>query len=344
MRSVALLFVLFFSTAVPIAEPAFAVESKILDTFKSWLNEEPDINDLEGLRELAAKENPEAQFLLFQHYISHSRQGAGARVANETLASRAEAEAGLRAAAEQGHPEAVSLLGAMLARGGPLLRNQVEARKWLELAIEKGVPERRTTVEYLLAEILLFSPESTDADRQRGLAMAEALLPREPDALRHKANALRQGAGVAQNAAEARRILEEGVAAGNEYAPAPLGEMLVKGEGGPPDVERGIELLSSKAANRGLGNAILGELYLEGKLVGPNPRKGDRADCALCGERLRAAPEARRPSGRLMREAARRRRCSSCACRRTRTWARPKRPGRCSGCSKPGASSSATTS
>ena len=63
-----------------------------------------------------------------------------------------------------------------------------------------------------------------------------------------------------------------------------------EGEGGPPDVERGIELLSSKAANRGLGNAILGELYLEGKLVGPDPQR-HRADGALCGERLRAAPE-----------------------------------------------------
>ena len=94
MRSVALLFVLFFSAAVPIAEPAFAVESKILDTFKSWLSDEPDINDLEGLRRLAAKENPEAQFLLFKHYISHSRQGAGPRVANETLASRARRKQG----------------------------------------------------------------------------------------------------------------------------------------------------------------------------------------------------------------------------------------------------------
>ena len=84
---------------------------------------------------------------------------------------------------------------------------------------------------------------------------------------------LRQGAGIAQNAEEARRLLEEGVAAGNEYAPAPLGEMLLKGEGGPQDVERGIELLSGEAVHRGLGNAILGEFYLEGKLVGPNPRK-----------------------------------------------------------------------
>ena len=108
---------------------------------------------------------------------------------------------------------------------------------------------------------------------------------------------MRQGAGIAQNAAEARRLLEEGVAAGNEYAVAPLGEMLVKGEGGPPDVERGIELLSSKAANRGLGNAILGELYLEGKLVGPDPRKAIEL-MRPCGERFRAAPEARRPSGR----------------------------------------------
>ena len=204
MRSVVLLFVLFFSVAVPLAEPAHAVESKILDTFKSWLNEEPDINDLEGLRELAAKENPEAQFLLFKHYISHARQSAGPRVANDTLVSRAEAEAGLRAAAGRGHPEAVGWLGGFLARGGPVLRDRIEARKWLEIAIEKGIPDARAAAEYVLAELLLLSPESTDADRQRGLAMTEALLPREPDALRHKANALRQGAGIAQNAAEAR--------------------------------------------------------------------------------------------------------------------------------------------
>ena len=98
-----------------------------------------------------------AQFLLFKHYISHARQGAGPRRQRHARIARG-GGAGLRAAAGRAIPKRSAGWGASSTRGGPVLRDRAEARKWLELAIEKG---RRTpaTRPSMLAELLLLSPD-----------------------------------------------------------------------------------------------------------------------------------------------------------------------------------------
>ena len=69
------------------------------------------------------------------------------------------------------------------------------------------------------------------------------------------------------------------LAAGNGLAYAPLGAMLIEGEGGPADEARGIELLGSDTrakdgqADDGLGRAMLADLYIDGIMVPRLPRK-----------------------------------------------------------------------
>ncbi len=265
-------------------DPAAAIESKILDTLNKWLSEDhefgfgsakPDVNNPDGLRRLAGKGDAEAHLLLFKAYDAIPRGGAGPRVASKTLLSRAEAEDGLRAAAAQNQPEAILLLGAALFRGEHMLRDDAEARKWLEAALERGRPEDRPVVEYLLGELLLFSPGLADADRVKGAALTESALQHGvPAALRSKANALRRGIGVAQDAVGARRLLEEGLRSGNDRVYAALGDMLVKGEGGPQDLKRGLAILAdTREGGAKEGKMLLAKLYLEGKLMARDPRR-----------------------------------------------------------------------
>ena len=273
MRLLALSFTLFLGLLA--IAPAAAIESKILDTLSGWLSGTADIQDVAGLRRLARKGNAEAQYLLFRSYVLAPRNGAGPRVANATLVSRAEAEEGLRAAAAQDHTEAIFWLGSTLFRGGALRPDEVEARKWLEIALERGTGETRPVTEYLLGELLLFSAGSTDEDRARGLALTDAALAHGAmPAIRNRARALREGVGTQKDPVAARKLLREALAPGNAAAAAPLGEMLVKGKGGAAEVKRGLTLLDKESPNAdGRGKMLLGELYLEGRLVGPNPRK-----------------------------------------------------------------------
>ena len=276
MRHLAFVLALF----VPLTtQPAMAVDSTILRLIERWLDAQAGVTTLADVRERAEKGDVEANFILFQSYQTEPRNGAGPRVANETLVSRAEAEAALRRAAKANMPEAVLSLGQLLFRGGMIKRNHDEAEIWLDRAIGMGPEEGRTMARATLGEILLFSPDSTDEDRTRGLMLAEDALGKGfPYAVRIKARALREGVGLEKNPEEARKILEAAVKAGNGFAYAPLGDMLIKGEGGgeggAADKERGIELLGSdKQSEDGMGRAMLADLHVEGTIVPRLPRK-----------------------------------------------------------------------
>jgi TPR repeat protein len=278
---------LALALAVPLTttQPAMAVDSTILRLIERWLDAQAGVTTLADVRERAGKGDTQANFILFQSYRTEPRNGAGPRVSSDMLVSRAEAETALRKAAKANMPEAVLSLGQLLFRGGMIKRNHDEAEIWLDRATGMGPEEGRMLASAVLGEILLFSPDSTDEDRTRGLTLAEDALGKGfPYAIRVKARALRDGVGLDKNPEEARKILEAAVKAGNGFATAPLGDMLMKGEGGPADKDRGIELLASdKQSEDGMGRAMLADLHVEGTMVPRLPRKamGLMADHAL---------------------------------------------------------------
>jgi TPR repeat protein len=254
--------------------PAFASESVILDTISGWLDGGQG-DDLDSLRERAAKGEAEASYKLFLAYRTEPRGGLGPRAETETLVSRAEAEAGLRKAAEAGLPDAVLALGGLLHTGGMVRGDDEAAKPLLEQAYRTSIGDDRNIAASLLGELLLFSPASNDDDKTRGLALIdEALQGGVRAAIRAKAQALREGIGTDRNPEQARQILLDAVEAQNGYAYAPLGAMLLKGEGGPEDRARGLALLGSdKQSGDGLGRAMLADLHLQGAVVPRLPRK-----------------------------------------------------------------------
>ena len=214
-----LAFVLALVVPMTTAAPAMAVESLILKLIEQWLDDRTGVESLADVRERAGKGDTQANFILFQSYRTEPRNGAGPRASSDTLVSRAEAEAALRRAAKANMPEAVLTLGQLLFRGGMIKRNRDEAEIWLDRATGMGPDEGRGLASATLGEILLFSPDSTDEDRTRGLMLAEDALDKGfPSAIRVKARALREGVGLGKNPEEARKILEAAVKAGNGFA------------------------------------------------------------------------------------------------------------------------------
>jgi uncharacterized protein len=94
-------------------------------------------------------------------------------------------------------------------------------------------------------------------------------------ALRNVATMLRTGKGVAKNPAEAEKLMAYAADAGMVKAAYDLGEMLLDGEAGPPDVKAGVFWLTNAAdAGHPLAAFRLGLLYQEGTLL---PRDIERA-------------------------------------------------------------------
>ena len=131
--------------------------SKILDTFKSWLNEEPDINDLEGLRELAAKENrgavPAVRAL-------HLACAPGRRPASRTRRSHRAPRRRRGCARPPGRSSRSGQPARGNAdRGGPLLRTVPRRANGSSSRSRKARRSAGRPPSTLLAEILLFSPD-----------------------------------------------------------------------------------------------------------------------------------------------------------------------------------------
>ncbi|MEM1047104.1 MAG: tetratricopeptide repeat protein [Pseudomonadota bacterium] len=268
------LLALGIALAVSLAgSPAPAQAQSFFEAIGSWLLGAPDIEDLPDLRKRVEKGNPEAGYLLFVSYQTVPRGGAGPRVANERVASREEAEAGLRLAADEGHADAAVALGLALHDGRAMKRDPASARLWLEKALPEANPEQRGPLLEALGENLALSPDATEADRARGLGLLdEAVTAGRPQAIRAKADVMARTDEAGQVAA--RDLLEKALEAGNAFARAPLGEMLARGTGGPADTQRGIGLLQKAAAEGdALGSGFLAEHLMEGTLVLRHPRK-----------------------------------------------------------------------
>jgi TPR repeat protein len=185
------------------------------------------------------------------------------------LVKRAEAEQALRKAAELGHSYATMMLAVLLDRGATVKRDPAGARLWAERAIANPSGDvRPIDVQALLGRLLVKS-ENVE-ERTRGLALLENLSHSRGDAKAYLAGAIR-----ASDPVRARALLEDGLRSYPGAAIPPLADMLIKGEGGPADTKRAVELLSGRSASDVPGvRGALGRLYIEGKLVPRDMQKG----------------------------------------------------------------------
>ena len=114
---------------------------------------------------------------------------------------------------------------------------------------------------YFLGRLLAAS--DNPEERSRGLDILEKTEHprRQYGAKTELAKAIRK-----EDPVRARALLEEARRPDPGGAIPPLAEMLIAGEGGPADPKRALSLLQSRS-DGAEGKGVLGQLYLEGKLV-----------------------------------------------------------------------------
>jgi TPR repeat protein len=217
-------------------------------------------------RELAAQNDAGAAFEIYDLYKSYYR----GNVNKPQLVKRAEAEAGLRKAAELGDSYATLMLAVLLDRGDTVKRDPEDAIHWAERALANPAKdETRGTMQVLLGRLLVKS--ANPDEKARGLDLLERLA--QVGNARGKtelAVAIR-----ASDPARARQLLEQSLSADAGGAIPPLADMLIKGEGGPADPKRAVSLLSGRRASDVPGvRGALGLLYIEGKVVPRDLKKG----------------------------------------------------------------------
>ena len=220
---------------------------------------------LEGRRN--AGRCKDSLYELYDTHKSYDRREPG----KPQLVTRAEAEQGLRKAAELGHPYSMWILAVLLDRGSTVKRDPAGAILWAERAMAK--PPKDTSaadIEVRLGHFL--AKGGNPEERARGIAILERYSGRRGrgDAQSYLAKAIRD-----TNPVRARALLDEGERTYPGHAIPALADMLLKGEGGPKDEKRALALLQGRrASDVGAVKAALGQLHLEGRLV---PRDVDQA-------------------------------------------------------------------
>ncbi len=218
------------------------------------------------LREAAAQNDAEAYYEIYESHKSWDRGDLD----QVPLVTRAEADRALHRAAELGHPFATQMLAVLLDRGGIVKRDPAAARYWAERAVANPAKdESRGNLLVLLARLLVKSDKPEE--RARGLELLEKLSKADQfGARRELALAIRK-----QDPVRARALLEDSRRPDPGGAIPPLAEMLIAGEGGPADPKRALSLLRAPSDTAG-GKGVLGQLYLEGKLVPRNVQEAVR--------------------------------------------------------------------
>jgi len=217
-------------------------------------------------RDLAAQNDAAAAFEIYDLYKSYYRGD----VDKPQLVKRAEAEAGLRKAAELGDRYSILMLAVLLDRGDTVKRDPEDAIHWAERAV--AAPDKDQTLgqmQVLLGRLLVKS--ANPAEKARGIDLLERLAQAgNASGKTQLAIAIR-----ASDPTRARQLLEQSLSADAGGAIPPLADMLIKGEGGPADPKRAISLLSGGRASDVPGvRGALGLLYIEGKLVPRDLKKG----------------------------------------------------------------------
>jgi TPR repeat protein len=214
-------------------------------------------------RAAAAKGDPDANFELYTLHQSFSR-----RLGRAPYVAREEAEKALRRSAELGHALAVQTLTRHLERGTLVKRDLIEAALWAERSAKN--PPRGSypgDLDVIFGRILVSLDDP--AQRQRGLDLLAGL--KRSDASAHYADAIR-----ATDPVRARKIYEDLLGAQEAHVAPPLADMLFKGEGGPADRKRAVDLLDGGSwfGDSPALRAHYGRLLVEGRHVTPDPQKG----------------------------------------------------------------------
>ncbi len=122
------------------------------------------------LREMGAQDNAEA---LLDIYYMHNSFDRG-HPERPQIVKRAEAEQSLRKAAELGNPAAILRLATLLERGNTVKRDNAEAIRWTEQAINNPAKDwRPIDMQVRLGRLLAKSDNSTE--KVRGIALLEKL-------------------------------------------------------------------------------------------------------------------------------------------------------------------------
>jgi TPR repeat protein len=162
------------------------------------------------------------------------------------------------------------MLALLLDRGSIVRRDREAAIYWAERAVASPPKdETRADLQVLLGRLLVKSDHPDE--RARGLDLLGGLSRTgQFGAKTQLAIAIRN-----DDPARARALLEESLRGDPGGATPRLAEMLIAGEGGPADPKRALSLLRAPSDTVG-AKAVLGRLYVEGRLVPRNAQEGVR--------------------------------------------------------------------
>ena len=242
------------------------------------LGRDPPEPIVAGIKAIAdAGGSPEASYLVYRAW----------RIAGDASAAlgvdRAAAIAGLTAAADAGHEEALTTIMLEYWQGGDVVRDPRKAvayaGKLMDMPPQGNPPGAgegmaRDTGRTAYGGLLIMGEGVDEAGRAKGWAVVRPLYEAGDEAmLGPYLTAFRYGRGVPQDAPKARAAPEGAAAAGKSRALPILAEMLANGEGGPADGRRALALLTSDLAGKTpFAAPVLAALYLDNRYTGRRPR------------------------------------------------------------------------
>jgi TPR repeat protein len=236
---------------------------------------------LPQLQAYAEKGSAEANFLLFQLFVSNRNRTDRAPIP----ISREQALAALQKAADKGHLQALQDLLSQYSRG-PLLRRDGRkafetAQRIMDAPRQGSAPGRfethiRSRMPLVMALTALEEKGFTPNEQREAFALVAAEVEADPGLsfpFLAYARALRFGLGTAKDPVKARKALEARAAKDKDVVPM-LADMIARGEGGPADVKRALAMLQTEKLLRvNDAGAVLAGLLLDPKIAGSRPRE-----------------------------------------------------------------------
>ncbi|MDB5551629.1 MAG: hypothetical protein JWL86_1613, partial [Rhizobium sp.] len=238
------------------------------------------------VRKLADDGSAEAQYLLYQLF----RLNPGSAESSMMEISRDEAWAALNKAAEQGHMVAIQDM--MIAYRGSTMakRDLKQVVKWarrLEGAPPQGIEmtdydvKTRARMPVMIAWTTLEEDGFSATENRAAFRIVEADMKSGGEdaswSTEVVVKSLRVGRGTRKDPVRAREILETGTKTDKRMIPI-LADMLAKGEGGPADGKRALEMVRAPdMKDNGAAMSVLGNILLSGKIVGYRPQEAIQA-------------------------------------------------------------------
>lgn len=238
------------------------------------------------VRKLAQSGNAEARFLLFVLYRTHP----GGSESTMMDVSRAEAFRALLDAAEQGHMGAMNELIEVYNGNVQMPRDLKEAVRWAR-RLESAPPQGRASARWedgmraamplMIARTTLEEDGFSATENRAAFKLAEQVMKAGGEdsnaAARIVIRALRAGRGASRDPTRARALLEDLVKTDPTLV-STLAEMLARGEGGPEDGRRALDLVRAPGQQYDArARSVEAEILLAGKVVGYRPQEAIRA-------------------------------------------------------------------